>query len=172
VSGEQKFAAIWQTLAWCLLLCAVSPWSALTALNACIGALVIFASIHDWQRGRLPLGYTICGALLALAGYSWLAGTQAVIGCLAGFFSIKAWAVVGQKLYGEEVIGAGDSLLMLSLGGLLGPYLLAPALLLAVLGVYTFSRLVFNNGKIPFGPFLTQSSLLIKIVFEVINARV
>lgn len=124
------------------------------------------ASIHDWKCYRLPLIFTVTGAVLSLSGYSFFVGIQAIQACLTSFLMLKGAQIFCRHFYKKECLGSGDCLLALSLGGMLSgdPELVGPALVTGTIAGIVYSSLQ-ERKKIPFGPFITAGFFSVLLTF-------
>jgi len=122
------------------------------------------AACIDWDTTLLPDDLTLpllwAGLLAAVAHYTSVSVTDAVLGAAFGYLSL--WCVYwGFKLAtGKEGMGYGDFKLFAALGAWFGWQALVPIILLAsVIGALVGIALKLKGGLregkyVPFGPFL------------------
>lgn len=124
------------------------------------GLFVIAAAYVDAYTYRLPYAFTLCAAAFAIMGTTSLVGLElAILGAACGFLMLKIPQLILRAKTGKDCFGSGDCILMLSIGAMLGAWVMV-AILLA-----TVSAMVIMRGKritmrpTPFGPFLAISGL-------------
>lgn len=151
--------------------CAVRwGWSASALAWCAFSAVLLAAACIDWDTTLLPDDLTLpllwAGLLAAVARYTSVSVTDAVLGAAFGYLSL--WCVYwGFKLAtGKEGMGYGDFKLLAALGAWLGWKMLAVIVLLSSLvgAVVGIALIVFarrgRNIPIPFGPYLAAAGLL------------
>ncbi|MBZ0226250.1 MAG: A24 family peptidase [Comamonas sp.] len=145
--------------------CAVRwGWSASALAWCAFSAVLLAAACIDWDTTLLPDDLTLpllwAGLLAALAHYTSVSLTDAVLGATFGYLSL--WCVYwGFKLAtGKEGMGYGDFKLFAALGAWFGWQALVPIILLAsvigaLVGIVLKLKGGLREGKyVPFGPFL------------------
>jgi len=145
--------------------CAVRwGWSASALAWCAFSAVLLAAACIDWDTTLLPDDLTLpllwAGLLAAVAHYTSVSVTDAVLGAAFGYLSL--WCVYwGFKLAtGKEGMGYGDFKLFAALGAWFGWQALVPIILLAsVIGALVGIALKLKGGLregkyVPFGPFL------------------
>lgn len=141
-----------QTLVWCLAL-----------------ALLIAMALIDLDTTLLPDSLTLpligLGLLGALAGWTNVRLEAAVIGALAGYFSLWLLAFLYRQLRGVQGMAEGDFKMLSGLGALLGWQALPSVVLLAsaVGATVGIGLIVFKGHQrevpIPFGPYLAGGGI-------------
>lgn len=139
-------------------------WSASTLAWCGFCAVLLAAACIDWDTTLLPDDLTLPllwgGLLAAIAHYTTVSVTDAVLGAACGYLSL--WCVYwGFKLVmGKEGMGYGDFKLFAALGAWFGWQALVPIILLAavtgaLVGIVLKLTGGLREGKyVPFGPFL------------------
>jgi prepilin signal peptidase PulO-like enzyme (type II secretory pathway) len=115
---------------------------------------------------RLPHVLTLPAAALAIFGQGNFGGgwMNALAGAGGGFLILKGAQLFSRMRSGEDGIGSGDAVFMLSLGALLGPAMLpwglcAPcALAFTAIKIFAGRRHARNQRWL-FGPFLALGCL-------------
>lgn len=141
-----------QTLLWCLAL-----------------ALLIAMALIDLDTTLLPDSLTLpligLGLVGALAGWTRVPLDTAVIGALAGYFSLWLLAYLYKLLRGVQGMAEGDFKMLAGLGALLGWQALPSVVLLAsaVGATVGICLIVFKGHQrevpIPFGPYLAGGGI-------------
>lgn len=137
------------------------------ALVAVLGAL----SIIDVRTRRLPDALTLPLIGLGLTFTSALAperlGLHAVAAVL-GYSALWAISVVYRRSRGYDGLGLGDAKLLAAAGAWLGPFALAPLVLIAALSAIATigalrvaGRPASMQSSLPLGPYLSGAFLLL-----------
>ncbi len=144
--------------------------SAYTGVVSLFFALLLVATVIDFQHFIIPDKITYPGMLIGLA-LSFvnpeLSPLDSLIGLLAGGLSLYLLALVGDFLFKKESLGGGD----IKLAAMLGAFLGWRAIIIiffgaAVLGlIYAIIQLAVSQKAretrmIPFGPFLSMAALI------------
>ncbi len=132
-------------------------------LHLAVIALITAAALHDWKTFRLPHVFTISAAALAIPGFTFLNGPDAVpdalLGSAVGFFGLKAVQILSRYRHGHECLGSGDCILMLSLGAMTGLESLPLMLAVSVAGAAVVI-IAKKPERVAFGPFLVLGALV------------
>jgi leader peptidase (prepilin peptidase) / N-methyltransferase len=150
--------------------CALSFGSQPTTLLWCAAvALLIAMALIDLDTTLLPDGLTLpligLGLLGALAGWTQVPLVDAVIGALAGYFSLWLLSFLYSLARGVPGMAEGDFKMLAGLGALLGWKALPSVVLLssAVGAVVGLMLIAFKGHQrevpIPFGPYLAGGGL-------------
>ncbi len=142
----------------------ITAWG--TVVTGPVAALVGFwfflTAYIDARTYQLPDLLTLGGLVFALGFSSFYAGNPvfAFSGAAFGGGLFAAILLIFKKITGRDGMGWGDVKLMAMLGAWLGPFTLAPMLLIAAITALiflAFRRLAGQGGlrePLPFGPFL------------------
>ena len=159
---ELACAGLFGAIAWRL-----GPQPA-TLLWCAVGAVLLAASLIDWDTTLLPDGLTVplaWGGLLA-AACGWTVPLHtAVVGAVAGYLSLWSVYWLFKLATGKEGMGYGDFKLLAALGAWLGweailPVVLMASLTGAVVGLFMKLMGQLREGRyVPFGPFLAAGGL-------------
>lgn len=133
--------------------------------TALLGSMLLTLSLIDIRAHRLPDILTLPLAVVGLSLPLWDEGELPfelrLIGLGVGFAALWAIATLFRRLRGYDGLGLGDAKLLGAAGAWLGPFALAPlmliatcAALLAVGGAALAGQRVTAHTAIPFGPFL------------------
>lgn len=133
--------------------------------TALLGSTLLALSLIDLRTHRLPDILTLPLAALGLSLPFWAEGglpfELRLIGLAIGFAALWAIAALFQRLRSYDGLGLGDAKLLGAAGAWLGPFALAPvmliatcAALLAVGCAVLLGHKVTTRTAIPFGPFL------------------
>jgi leader peptidase (prepilin peptidase)/N-methyltransferase len=132
-------------------------------------ALLIAMALIDFDTTLLPDSLTLpliaLGLLSALTGWTRIPLVEAVIGALAGYFSLWLLSFVYQLARGAQGMAEGDFKMLAGLGALLGWKALPSVVLLssAVGAAVGITMIVFRGHRrevpIPFGPYLAGGGL-------------
>ncbi len=134
-------------------------------VTAVLGSTLLALSLIDIRTHRLPDILTLPLAALGLSLPFWAEGglpfDLRLVGLGVGFAALWAIATLFRRLRGYDGLGLGDAKLLGAAGAWLGPFALAPlmliatcAALLAVGGAVLVGHKVTARTAIPFGPFL------------------
>lgn len=158
------------TAAFFLLTFKMYGLSAQTGVISLFFALLLVATVIDFQHLIIPDKITYPGMILGLA-LSFvnpdLRPLDSLIGLLAGGASLYLLAMAGDFLFKKESLGGGD----IKLAAMLGAFLGWRAIIIiffgaAVLGlIYAIIQMAFSaetrkSRMIPFGPFLSMAALI------------
>jgi leader peptidase (prepilin peptidase) / N-methyltransferase len=133
--------------------------------TAVLGSTLLVLSLIDIRTHRLPDSLTLPLAAIGLSLPFWMeAGLPfelRLVGTAIGFASLWAIAALFRRLRGYDGLGLGDAKLLGAAGAWLGPYALAPLMLIATCvaliaigGAVLAGQRVSARTAIPFGPFL------------------
>ncbi|MES2960746.1 MAG: prepilin peptidase [Pseudomonadota bacterium] len=146
------FGAVPSTLLWCLAI-----------------ALLIAMALIDLDTTLLPDSLTLpligLGLLGAMAGWTGVTLPSAVIGTLAGYFSLWLLSFLYKLVRGVQGMAEGDFKMLAGLGALLGWQALPSVVLLAsaVGAAVGIGLIVFKGHQrevpIPFGPYLAGGGI-------------
>lgn len=139
---------------------AEAPWSAADHRGFRVGVLW-FAAVSAVQTA-------VAAGLLAIGGGSWwmLAGLllgSAVLGSLAGWWSLYLVGLLGTAAFKRNAMGFGDVKFLAPLGAMLGPVgVLYAFLVAAVVGSLVGLPLrLMGRREVPFGPYLAVGVLVV-----------
>lgn len=139
-------------------------------ITAALGMLLAVLSVVDvWQRrlpdwGTLPL--VLSGVAASLFGWTDVDLASSLAGASIGFSAIWLANRAYRALRETDGIGMGDAKLFAGIGAWMGPFWLAPIMLIATLGALFTVLVAYLLGRrqgqeaLPFGPFLCVSFLL------------
>jgi leader peptidase (prepilin peptidase)/N-methyltransferase len=133
--------------------------------TAVLGSTLLVLSLIDIRTHRLPDILTLPLAAVGLPLPFWtetaLPFELRLIGLGVGFAALWAIATLFRRLRGYDGLGLGDAKLLGAAGAWLGPYALAPLMLIATCvaliaigGAALLGHKVSARTAIPFGPFL------------------
>ena len=134
-------------------------------VTAVLGSTLLALSLIDIRTHRLPDILTLPLAAVGLSLPFWtetgLPFELRLIGLAVGFVSLWAVAALFRRLRGYDGLGLGDAKLLGAAGAWLGPYALAPLMLIATCvaliaigGAALVGHKMSARTAIPFGPFL------------------
>lgn len=142
---------------------------------------------QDRRALRLQTGWFAAGILIWTLAAWWLFGlsagwaklsgmllAQAVLGSLAGWWSLYGIGLLGTVVFRKEAMGFGDLKLLAPLGALLGPIGVAWTIALASLmgAVVGLPRYLRGRSEIPFGPWLALGAVLAYALSDRLTALV
>jgi leader peptidase (prepilin peptidase) / N-methyltransferase len=139
---------------------------------AVLATLVALTAI-DWDTMLLPdqLTMPLMGFGLLAAALGWTVPLdQAVIGLLAGYFSLWAINELFKRTMGKVGMGMGDFKLLAALGAWLGWEALLPIVLMSsIIGAVVGIAMKLTSGLrpgnyVPFGPFLAGAGAVVILV--------
>jgi len=117
----------------------------------------------------LPVGMLALLALTSAEEWPGLGLGSALLGGVLGFASFVLLAAVGHRVFGEEVLGAGDVSLALVIGCMTGYPLVVATLALGIFlgGVGAGAVLLLGRGELrgtmPYGPALIAAVLIVLV---------
>ncbi len=146
--------------------------SPITLLWCAMGAILLAATLIDWDTTLLPDSLTLpllwLGLIAAAMGWTLpLTLSAAVWGAVAGYLSLWGVTWLFKLATGKIGMGAGDFKLLAALGAWTGasmvlPIVLAASLVGAVVGLGMKITGQLRQGVyVPFGPFLAGGGLVV-----------
>lgn len=133
---------------------------------------LLLLSLHDLRTRRLPDILTLPLMVLGLTLPVWADASIDVLtralGAGIGFLVLWSLSVVFRRVRGYPGLGLGDAKLLAAAGAWLGPWALAPLVLIASASALLCAGALHLSGReigartiLPFGPFLSLGFLLL-----------
>jgi prepilin signal peptidase PulO-like enzyme (type II secretory pathway) len=143
-----------------------------------LAALLVAITETDLRAKLIPDKITYPGTAVGLAFGLFSGGrpfAMAIAGAVVGFVALEAFRRLMSRLATMEVMGMGDSKLLMMCGAYLGPQLvivsLLPGTVIGLVFGIVYTR-VFKSPHFPFGPALGLGALVTAIFSEEILAGV
>lgn len=135
-------------------------------ISLLLAGVLLVLSVIDIRTHRLPDVLTLPLIAIGLSLGFWadpgLASAVRLVGAALGYFVLWALSRLFLRLRGYHGLGLGDAKLLAAAGAWLGPFALAPLMLVAsasallsIGGLALAGRRFTSRTAIPFGPFLS-----------------
>jgi len=146
-----------------------SPLLVIAAVESTLLIALLFIDLDLRLIPTLPIGVLALLALTSAGAWPGLGLGSALVGGVLGFAGFGVLAILGRRVFGEEVLGAGDANLALAIGCMTGYPLVVTTLVLGILlggagaGAVLLLRRGGLRGIIPYGPVLVVAVLIVLV---------